>query len=93
MRAKRGMVSIAIMVALFLPLLVFVAPTAQASQPVLPTAFYGDVTVNGSPAPVGTVITGRIVAAAGSPGEGSIEVTLAGDWRPRAGSKAERSNQ
>ena len=64
MRAKRGMVSIAIIVALLATLWVFAAPTAQAS-PVLPTSFYGDVTVNGSSAPVGTVITGRIVDAAG----------------------------
>jgi len=40
--------------------------------------FYGNVTVNGEPAPNGTVVTGRIVDALGSPGEGNVTVTKEG---------------
>ncbi|MDD2777659.1 MAG: hypothetical protein PHI16_02015, partial [Methanocellales archaeon] len=55
-------------------------PSVLGGQPIIPAGFYGDVTVNGSPAPVGTVITGVIVSAEGSPGEGSITTTEAGKY-------------
>ena len=47
---------------------------------VLPTSFYGTVTVNGVDAPVDTIVRGEIVGAAGSPGEGNITVTVAGEY-------------
>ena len=55
-------------------------PSAAAEAPVLPTSFYGNVTVNGASAPVNTTVTGRIVSAAGSPGNGSIPTTEAGKY-------------
>ena len=47
---------------------------------VIPTSFYGTVTVNGVDAPIGTIVRGEIVGAAGLPGEGSITVTEAGKY-------------
>ena len=44
--------------------------------PDLPAAYYGDVTVNGDPAPDGTVITAEIDGEE----RGSIEVTTAGEY-------------
>ncbi|MFC1786717.1 fibronectin type III domain-containing protein [Halobacteriota archaeon] len=65
---------------LILSMLTMMVVPSVSGSPVMPAAFYGDVTVNGLPAPVGTVVTGRIVSAAGSPGEGSITVTEAGQY-------------
>ena len=78
MKLKRGFIPIAIigvlLVSLFAPLAV------SAGEPVLPTSFYGDVIVNDTAAPFDTVITGRIVDAAGLPGEGTITVTEEGKY-------------
>ena len=52
----------------------------EAGAPVLPCAFYGNVTVNGEPVDVNTEIMGRIVGASGSPGEGNITVTETGKY-------------
>jgi hypothetical protein len=52
----------------------------EAGTPVIPCAFYGNVTVNGDPADVNTEITGKIVDAVGSPSEGNITVTEAGKY-------------
>jgi PGF-pre-PGF domain-containing protein/PGF-CTERM protein len=48
----------------------------QDDTPDLPAAYYGDVTVNGDPAPEGTEITAEIDGEA----RGSIEVTTAGEY-------------
>ena len=50
------------------------------AQTIQPTVFYGNVTVNGEPAPVDTIVTGRIIGAVGSPGEDNITVTEAGKY-------------
>ena len=47
---------------------------------VLPTSFYGNVTVGGAPASINANVTGVIVGAAGSPGQGFIIVTVAGKY-------------
>jgi len=57
-----------------------VTAAAELPQPIFPTSFYGNVTVNDAPAPAGTLVTGKIVDAAGSPGEGSIRVATAGRY-------------
>jgi len=54
--------------------------SANIPGPVTPATFYGNVTVNGTPAPVNTVVTGEIVGAVGSPGNGSITTTEAGKY-------------
>ena len=79
MKAKMGIMSFIMLVGLLATLLVPV-PASAAVQPVLPTAFYGSVTIGNSPAPVGTVVTGKIVNAVGSPGQGSFSVTTAGQY-------------
>jgi len=78
MRMKRYMLLVSISMALMLTLTAPLAVTA--AEPVIPTSFYGNVTVNGSAAPSGTVVTGQIVGAIGAPGSGSITVTTAGQY-------------
>jgi len=73
MKIRRGLISWAVMAVLLVAMLVPAA--VWASAPILPTAFYGTVTVNGNPAPDGTVVTARIVNAVGSPGQGSLTVS------------------
>ena len=80
MKLKRGVIPIAIIGALLVSLFAPLAVPAAAGSPVLPTSFYGGVTVNDTAVPVDTVITGRIVDAVGSPGEGTITVTEEGKY-------------
>ncbi len=55
-------------------LLVFAAPALAI--PPLPQAFYGDVTIAGVPAPVGTVVTAKIAGVE----VGNILTTVAGKY-------------
>jgi hypothetical protein len=52
----------------------------STGAPVLPASFYGNLTVNGAAAPVNTTVTGTIVSAVGSPGNGNITITEAGKY-------------
>jgi len=61
---------------LLLGLVAGAAAAAGGTPPVLPHAFYGDVTIGGSPAPAGTVITAKI----GGTECGSIQTTDAGKY-------------
>lgn len=64
------------LLAISLVMLLFVAPkTVMAAIPSLPHAFYGSVTINGSPAPVGTVVSANV-----SRGGGSITTTEVGKY-------------
>ena len=80
MRTLKRILPAFIAVALLLILLTPVASVSATTGPVLPTAFYGTVTLNGSAAPAGTVITGTITGAVGAPGNGSITVTTPGQY-------------
>ena len=83
MRVKRKLLSVAglvLLVVLLVGLLAPLAVAADTSGPVLPTAFFGTVTINGAPAPLGTMIKGTIASAAGTPGYGSITTTIAGQY-------------
>ena len=80
-KGVREAVSTGVIAILMISVLATVAvPSLFGDDVVLPTAFYGNVTVNGEPAPEDTVITGKIVNAVGSPGEGNITVTEAGKY-------------
>ena len=84
MKTKRGIFSVAVLTALLAMLLAVVPANAQDATEVpdlvLPTTFYGSLTVNGSPAPAGTVVMGQIVNPVGRPGSGSITVKTAGQY-------------
>ncbi|MDD2666211.1 MAG: fibronectin type III domain-containing protein [Methanocellales archaeon] len=84
----RKSTSIGVIGMLILSMLTMMAvPSVSGVDVFLPASFYGDVTVNGEPAPVNTVVTGRIVDAVGSPGQGNITVTEAGKYGVAAGEK------
>ena len=70
-RKKRWLLCPLIIVALLL-----CAIPAYADIPTMPHAFYGTLTINGSPAPVGTVVTAKV----GDVECGSITTTVAGQY-------------
>ncbi|MBI2052347.1 MAG: hypothetical protein HYT38_01540 [Candidatus Sungbacteria bacterium] len=62
---------------LIVPLVFLILPLAVFAQvPQLPHIFYGDITINGSPAPVGTVIVAKI----GGVEKGRIVTTQSGKY-------------
>jgi len=84
--AARKIISVALTGMLMLSALAVTAmPSTVSADIVLPTSFYGNVTVNGVAAPVNTTVTGKIVGAVGSPGNGSITTTVVGKYGGPAG--------
>ncbi len=70
-RKRRWLLCPLIIVALLL-----CAIPAYADIPAIPHAFYGTLTISGSPAPVGTVVTAKV----GGVQCGSITTTVAGQY-------------
>ena len=70
-RKRRWLLCPLIIVALLL-----CAIPAYADIPAMPHAFYGTLTISGSPAPVGTVVTAKV----GGVQCGSITTTVAGQY-------------
>ena len=74
-------VSIPLLMILLTSSVVSVVATAEGEGiPPIPNTFYGDVTLNGDPAPVGTMVSAYIDGNL----SGSIEVTVAGKYGSRA---------
>ena len=84
MKMKKGILSLAVMVALLAMLLAPLSVAAEGPQPVFPTVFYGKITVKGAPAPEGTVITGmmeqEVDGEAQKVARGDITVTEPGKY-------------
>jgi hypothetical protein len=79
--ALTGMLMLSALAVTAMPSPVTAMPSpVSAGTPVLPTSFYGNLTVNGASAPVNTTVTGTIVSAVGSPGEGNITTTETGKY-------------
>ena len=72
MKRKRGW----LLYPLIILALLFSAVPAYATIPGIPHAFYGTVTISGSPAAVGTVVTAKV----GGVQYGSITTTVAGQY-------------
>ncbi len=72
MKRKRGW----LLYPLLILVLMLIAIPAHADIPTIPHAFYGTVTIGGSDAPVGTVVTAEV----GEVQRGSITTTVAGQY-------------
>ncbi len=80
MKAKLGILSLVLLVSLLATLVLPVAAAAQGPLYLPPTCFYGCITVNGTGAPPGTVIYGKIVGAVGNCASPCLSVTQAGKY-------------
>jgi len=77
MRNLKGIISMAVLVALLASMLV---PVTASAEPVTPASFYGTVTVDGANAAIGTVISGSVVDAEGTITVETITVKTAGSF-------------